>query len=169
MNIKLAITCTKTLVVDDKYNSRMNRRTTFTPATKASAVRLMQMGVTSTTLAKELGLTETLVRGWKCLYKDFDLVSDEGYMDFLGMFDGRQLKHTVSQQRTNYAETRRVVEKVKVKVAVTRETSVLDNLKLKLKMHQEVVKKHQAEVDNLTKKITLVAMAEELGLDVEFK
>lgn len=156
---------TKKLIIADKYNSRMNKRTTFRPETKACTVRLMQSGLNTMWLAHQLGLNDGLLSSWKTLYRDFDLTNDTGFADFLGMFDGRQMKHKASQRRSNYMETRRVNEaprRVTVEVQVTSEPSVLDTLTAKLK-------EHQAEVERLTKQIELVKMAEELDLQVKFK
>ena len=166
-----AIVQVKEMVLMDKYNSRENKRITFEPKTKAYVVRLLQQGVSCTGLAREIGLTSTVVHNWKTLYADFDLSSDLGFGDFLGMFDGRQLKHTASQQRSNYKETRKVKEcvEVEIEVIVSRAYSALDKLKAKLKMHQEVINKHQKSIDTLNKQITLLAMAKELGLEVELK
>lgn len=171
ISLRKLINEAKDLVNKDKYNSRLNMRIAYSPETKASAVRLAQVGVSTCVLAKELGMSTTTICNWKVLYKDFDLTTDEGFTDFLGMFDGRQMKHKASQSRTNYQETRKVGPKVKVKVevTVTEEPSILDKLRDELGAHQAAMLHHQAEMTRVGKQIELVRLAEEAGLSVAFK
>lgn len=158
MTVRQAIVKIKEMVAQDKYNSREQKRITFEPATKAFVVRLLQRGIQHTALARELGLTSTLIKSWEVLYREFDLTSEEGFADFLGRFDGRQLKYKDSQARTNYAETRRVG----VVIEVCKEQSAVELLTAKIKEHQQ-------EIARLTMQLELVKKVEELGMQVTLK
>lgn len=157
MQINTMIQQAKELVIADKYNNRDRKRCVYSPITKGSVVRMTQLGVRKDFLAKELGLSEGTVYSWTVLYKDFNLTNDIAFAEFLGLFDGRQMKHKASQRRSNYEETRRVKE-----VTLTKEQSPLAKLIAERNAYQK-------KADRLTKQIKVLELAKMLQVDICLK